>query len=193
MERQVVAHLPTKYGDFDIMAYSDTENDYYPHFALVHREMDSKSIVAVRIHSECLTGDLLGSMRCDCGDQLAKSLEIAHSRKGIIIYLRQEGRGIGLINKLRAYNHQDTGMNTIDANLHLGLESDGRTYEIAVSILNDLGISSIDLITNNPEKIKAIESSNITLRARIPIIIEPNDGNRSYLNTKEKLMGHMLH
>lgn len=193
MKRQVAVKLPSKYGDFDIMAYSNDPEDLHPHLAMVQRHVDPKSVVPVRIHSECLTGDLLGSARCDCGDQLEKSLQIAEAKGGIVIYLRQEGRGIGLMNKLRAYINQDKGMNTIDANLHLGLDSDNRNYEIAISILKDLGISEIDLITNNPEKIKAIEDSSIKLRSRIPIIIEAGEDNKNYLKTKEDLMGHILH
>lgn len=192
MKRQVEVKMPTKFGLFNMVAYSENPEEQFPHFAMVHVDMDPKGVVPVRIHSECLTGDLVGSARCDCGEQLHKSLEIAEAKGGIVIYLRQEGRGIGLLNKMRAYIQQDKGLNTIDANLHLGLESDSREYDIAIQILKDLGVNVIDLMTNNPEKIKAIEESDIILRSRIPIIIEAGESNKSYLDTKKDLMGHML-
>lgn len=192
LKRQVEVRMPTKFGEFNMVAYSEDENDHFPHFAMVHGTMDTKEAVPVRIHSECLTGDLLGSARCDCGEQLHKSLQIAEAKGGIVLYLRQEGRGIGLMNKMRAYIQQDKGLNTIDANLHLGLESDAREYDIAIAMLKDLGVKTIDLMTNNPEKIKAIEESDIVLRSRIPIIIPPGESNKSYLETKKNFMGHLL-
>lgn len=146
----------------------------------------------VRIHSECMTGDVFHSRRCDCGEQLAKAIEMAAENGGVVIYLRQEGRGIGLINKLKAYNLQDTGLNTADANTHLGFDVDGRQYDLAVEILNDLGIRRIHLLTNNPLKIEAIEHSDIEIVSRIPLVIEPKKENHSYLKTKRELMGHLL-
>ncbi|MCL4154461.1 UNVERIFIED_CONTAM: hypothetical protein GTU68_057808 [Idotea baltica] len=146
----------------------------------------------VRIHSECITGDLFGSTRCDCGEQLQESMKIMSTRGGMILYLRQEGRGIGIIDKLKAYNLQDEGADTIDANTMLGHEADARTYEIAIQILSDLGIDQIDLITNNPEKIDAFQNSSITVRNRIPMVITPRKENEKYLKTKETLMGHLF-
>ena len=174
------------------MAYAESENVANPHLVLVHDEMDMEKPVSLRIHSECLTGDLLGSKRCDCGEQLSRSLQIISEQKGMLIYLRQEGRGIGLINKLKAYNLQDKGLNTIEANIHLGFEADERHYDIAIKILNDLNINKIKLITNNPEKIEAIENSNIQLVDRIPIVIDAGKENQKYLGVKKDLMGHFL-
>lgn len=192
MKKQVEAGIPTNWGLFNMVAYSDKTSEPMPHLALVHPEMDPSKPVHLRIHSECLTGDLFGSHRCDCGEQLDKALQIASEHKGVVLYLRQEGRGIGLINKLKAYNLQDQGLNTADANVHLGLEIDARQYGIAVEIMEDLGIKSIHLLTNNPLKIEAIEHSNIKVESRVPIVIKPKEENLAYLKTKELLMGHML-
>ena len=194
MNKQVATTLPTKWGNFELIAYADKPDDGMPHLALVHENFDcSKSPVWVRMHSECLTGDLFGSKRCDCGEQLSQSMKMVAEYGGILIYLRQEGRGIGLINKLKAYNLQDHGLNTADANTHLGLEVDARQYDLAIKILENRGIKKINLITNNPLKIDAIEASSIKVVKRIPIIIEPIKENREYLKTKEELMGHLFH
>ena len=171
MQRQAAANIPTLWGEFKIFAYADSDKVENPHVVLIHKEVDLINPVSLRIHSECLTGDLFQSKKCDCGEQLRKSLEIISNEKGMLIYLRQEGRGIGLINKLKAYSLQEEGLNTIEANLHLGFEADQRHYDIAIQILDDLNISKIKLITNNPDKIEAIESSNIKLVDRIPIVI----------------------
>ncbi|MFT5165371.1 MAG: GTP cyclohydrolase II [Saprospiraceae bacterium] len=192
MKKQVEAVIPTRSGAFNMIAYSDDLNEPMPHLALVHPEIDISKPVFLRIHSECLTGDLFGSHRCDCGEQLDNALEMIATKKGVVLYLRQEGRGIGLINKLKAYNLQDQGLNTADANVHLGLEIDARQYDIAVAIIKDLGIRSIHLITNNPLKIEAIEKSSIEVKSRVPIIITPKQENKRYLKTKEELMGHLL-
>ncbi len=192
MKRQVETHLPTKFGSFRMAIYSDSDTDIKPHFVLYHNSLDVNEDVPVRIHSECLTGDLLGSVRCDCGEQLDATLELISKQKGILIYLRQEGRGIGLINKLKAYNLQDKGRNTIDANTDLGFEPDQRKYPMAINILNDMGVKRIRLITNNPLKIEAIENSNIQLVDRIPLIIPSKAENEEYLQVKKELMGHML-
>lgn len=192
MQRQVEANLPTDWGNFNILAYSDSPDDFSPHVVLAHEKMDPSRPVMVRIHSECMTGDVFHSRRCDCGEQLAKAIEMAAENGGVVIYLRQEGRGIGLINKLKAYNLQDTGLNTADANTHLGFDVDGRQYDLAVEILNDLGIRRIHLLTNNPLKIEAIEHSDIEIVSRIPLVIEPKKENHSYLKTKRELMGHLL-
>lgn len=193
LKKHSEASIPTPWGDFLLQAYSSDINDAMPHLALVAKGFDpSKGPVLVRIHSECLTGDLFGSKRCDCGEQLDKSLELVSKSGGVIIYLRQEGRGIGLINKLKAYQLQDKGMNTADANLHLGLEVDERGYDIAIEMLAALGVKSIQLLTNNPEKIEAIEKSDLKLLDRVPLIITPQKENQEYLNTKKNLMGHLL-
>ncbi len=159
---------------------------------MVHEKFDPSQPVLVRIHSECMTGDLFGSHRCDCGEQLDQSLHLVAGRGGVVIYLRQEGRGIGLINKLKAYNLQDQGLNTADANTHLGFEVDARQYDLALEILSDLGIRQIHLLTNNPDKIEAIEHSDIEIVSRVPLIIPPRTENRAYLETKRALMGHLL-
>ena len=175
-----------------MMAYADSHSDPMPHLALVADGFDPSVPVPVRIHSECMTGDVFGSMRCDCGDQLDASLRMAAEKGGVVIYLRQEGRGIGLINKLKAYNLQDLGFNTIDANTHLGFDADARQYDTAIRILLDLGISEIELITNNPEKVEALRNSPVRVTNRIPLVIPPHDGDREYLHTKQQLMGHLL-
>ena len=175
-----------------MIAFSDSKDEMMPHIAMVHENFNSKEPVYLRIHSECMTGDLFGSKRCDCGEQLDEALYVVAEKGGVVLYLRQEGRGIGLINKLKAYNLQDTGLNTADANVHLGLKIDARQYGIAVDIMKDLGIDSIHLITNNPLKIEAIEDSSIQVISRIPLVTKPMKENRVYLQTKEELMGHLL-
>lgn len=175
-----------------MIAYSDNPGEAMPHLAMVHRSVNPAEPVLVRIHSECLTGDLFGSLRCDCGDQLVRSLELAAEQGGVVIYLRQEGRGIGLINKLKAYTLQDQGMNTLEANCHLGLEVDSRHYDQAIAIMEDLGITAIHLLTNNPAKLEAIERSSIRVVSRAPIIIPPKKENWKYLKAKQELMGHFL-
>ncbi len=192
MQRQVEAHIPSDWGNFNIIAYAESPDDPTPHVALVAEDFDPAQPVLVRIHSECMTGDVFHSRRCDCGEQLDRALELAAEQGGVVIYLRQEGRGIGLINKLKAYNLQDTGLNTADANTHLGFEVDSRQYDLAVKILQDLGIRRIHLLTNNPLKMEAIEHSPIEIVSRVPLLIEPKKENRSYLKTKRELMGHLL-
>jgi 3,4-dihydroxy 2-butanone 4-phosphate synthase/GTP cyclohydrolase II len=190
--RRAEALIPTPYGDFRMIAYSEDPDAYAPHIALVHPEMEPDSEVIVRVHSECITGDLFGSKRCDCGEQLNRSLRIAANGKGIVVYLRQEGRGIGIINKLKAYKLQDTGLDTIEANIHLGFEIDARDYEVAKGILVDLSVRQIQLLTNNPEKVKAFADGPIEVVRRLPIIIDPIKENQGYLKTKEFSMGHWL-
>ena len=190
--RRAEALIPTPYGAFRMVAYSDDPDAYAPHIALVHPEMDPNSEVIVRIHSECITGDLFGSKRCDCGEQLNRALRITAAGKGIVVYLRQEGRGIGIINKLKAYQLQDTGLDTIEANLHLGFKIDARHYEVAQGMLADLGVRKIQLLTNNPVKVDAFGTGPIEVVRRLPIIIDPVKENKGYLNTKEFSMGHWL-
>ena len=191
-KRQAVARIPSGYGEFDMYAYAWSASEPMPHIALVAPNVDPSKPVPVRIHSECMTGDVFGSKRCDCGEQLDAALRFTTANGGAVIYLRQEGRGIGLINKLKAYNLQDQGLNTIEANTHLGFEADARQYETAIFILKDLGISQIDLITNNPDKMAALDHSGIEVVNRIPLIIPPQEENRGYLLTKQELMGHLL-
>lgn len=192
MKKQAEALIPTPHGDFVMMAFSEKPEDPMPHIALVHKDFKPEKPTWVRIHSECMTGDLFGSKRCDCGEQLEKALEITAREAGIVLYLRQEGRGIGLINKLKAYQLQDKGLNTIDANIHLGFEPDERHYGVALTILQLLGVRAIHLLTNNPEKIAALEEAPIEILSRVPLIVEPGQMNKAYLEVKQRLMGHML-
>lgn len=163
-----------------------------PHIAMVREKTDVSKTVLVRIHSECMTGDVFGSLRCDCGEQLHEAMRRIGEEGGVIIYLRQEGRGIGLINKMKAYNLQDEGLNTAEANLHLGFEIDEREYDIAIKMLKDLNVTSIKLMTNNPEKVVSFASSGIELVDRVPLEIKPHQENLQYLKTKQTLMGHMI-
>ncbi|MFN5620034.1 MAG: GTP cyclohydrolase II [Flavobacteriales bacterium] len=186
----VSSRLPTVYGEFVMDAF-DSGRPEMPHLVLRNRGSESP-IVNVRIHSECLTGDVFGSTRCDCGEQLATSLRYIEDHGGVLVYLRQEGRGIGLVNKMKAYNLQDQGMDTIVANHHLGFHADLRNYSEAITILKQLGISRINLITNNPDKLDAFHESGITIENRIPILIDPRPENRTYLDTKKNALGHFL-
>jgi GTP cyclohydrolase II len=192
IQRQAVAPIPTRYGTFTMYAYAASPDAPMPELAFVAEGFDPTRSVPVRIHSECMTGDVFGSRRCDCGEQLDAALRIAGERGGVVLYLRQEGRGIGLINKLRAYNLQDQGLNTADANTHLGFEVDARQYATAIFMLQDLSIQAVELMTNNPEKVAALEQSPIQVTGRIPIIIAPHAENADYLRTKKDLMGHIF-
>lgn len=192
IKRQAQALIPTPWGNFNMIAYAAGQADWMPHLALVHENFDPKAPVLVRIHSECITGDLFGSRRCDCGEQLHRALDLTAKEGGIVLYLRQEGRGIGIINKLKAYNLQDRGLNTVDANLHLGLEVDGRRYGIALEMLRDLEVTRIRLLTNNPDKIEVFEHSPVELVDRVPLIVHPQQENRAYLETKQKELGHLF-
>lgn len=186
------ALIPTDWGRFLMSAYSIDEVNPMPHLVLKHPEIDTNNPVLVRVHSECLTGDLFHSHRCDCGEQLDLSMEYISKEKGMLIYLRQEGRGIGIINKLRAYNKQDEGFDTIEANLLLGFDVDNRDFSVAVDILEKEGLSNIKLLTNNPQKIASINKGKIKIIERIPIEIPPKKENVNYLKTKKFSMGHML-
>ena len=192
LKRVVESSIPTAYGEFKIIAYAEDELERTPHLALVKGNLENEKTVLTRIHSECLTGDLFGSQRCDCGPQLIKSLELIGKSGGVLLYLRQEGRGIGLINKLKAYQLQDQGIDTAAANVHLGFKVDERSYEEALIILEDLGISQIRLLTNNPEKISVFKDSKVELIERIPLEIAPLRSNKKYLETKKNIMGHLL-
>lgn len=192
MKRQAEANLPTEWGEFEIIAYSDNENDWMPHLAMISKNADLKKTVNIRIHSECITGDLFHSKRCDCGKQLDAAMKYIHENGGVLLYLRQEGRNIGIINKLKAYNLQDKGLNTAEANIELGFPADARDFKIAVEILEDLGIQSVNLLTNNPEKVLFIKDSSIKLVHRIPLEINPEKENLEYLKTKKDFFGHFL-
>lgn len=180
-----IANLPTKFGQFKIQTFKQNEKD---HLAIFKEPFGETPIV--RAHSECLTGDALGSLKCDCGDQLAYALKVISKEGGLIIYLRQEGRNIGLFNKVNAYALQDKGADTIAANHQLGFKADLRTYEMVEYILNYYKIKSIRLLTNNPKKIEGIEGVEIV--ERLPVIIEPNTFNENYLKVKKDQMGHLL-
>lgn len=192
ISRAAEARIPSDWGEFNMIAYAAESDNYSPDIAVVHPEFNPDSSVLVRIHSECLTGDLFHSQRCDCGRQLDAAMQQIDKEKGVLIYLRQEGRGIGIINKLKAYNKQDEGLDTIEANLALGFDIDYRHYEAAIEILKDLGINSIRLLTNNPDKINAFDDSGIDIKERIPLEIKANENNRKYLETKKKDLGHFL-
>lgn len=184
------ASLPTKYGNFKVIAYEDYNKAQ--HLALVKGDVKGKKNVFVRVHSECLTGDALGSLRCDCGPQLEKALEIIGKKGGVLLYMAHEGRGIGLLNKIAAYHLQDHGMDTVEANLKLGLKADARDYTIGALILADLGLSTIRLLTNNPRKIEGLEKYRLKIVERVPLIIRPNKTNKKYLKTKQEKLGHYL-
>ncbi|UCF97351.1 MAG: GTP cyclohydrolase II [Spirochaetaceae bacterium] len=186
------AKLPTRFGIFTIYGFLD-HRDGKEHTAMVHGEVGGAEACPVRIHSECHTGDIWFSMRCDCREQLEASLKYVNSQeRGVIIYLRQEGRGIGLLNKLKAYDLQDRGLDTVEANNHLGFPTDARSYEAAANIIRLLGIDSVALITNNPEKIEGLKKNQITVTERIPVIIPSNLHNKRYLRTKKERLGHLL-
>ncbi|MDP2663664.1 MAG: bifunctional 3,4-dihydroxy-2-butanone-4-phosphate synthase/GTP cyclohydrolase II [Dehalococcoidia bacterium] len=192
IHRVADAKLPTSYGDFKIVAYQ-SDVDANQHVALVKGDVASGEPVLVRVHSECLTGDVFSSIRCDCGDQLRRSIQmVADGGRGVVIYMRQEGRGIGLHNKLKAYALQDGGMDTVEANEALGFEPDLRNYGVGAQILKNLGIKKLKLMTNNPRKIVGLDGYGLEVTERVPIIVEPNPSNLNYLNTKRTKMGHLI-
>ena len=184
-----IANLPTKYGKFKIKAYKDGNQE---HLAIMSQDFENIDAPFVRIHSECLTGDTLGSLKCDCQNQLDLALKFISQEGGLVIYHRQEGRNIGLLNKVNAYALQDQGRNTIQANLELGFGEDDRDYSIVGYIFNDLGVKKLKLITNNPKKIQYVESLGVEIVERIPAITKSNKYNEAYLFTKKEHMGHML-
>lgn len=190
--REATVQLPTTFGDFQMIGYSN-KLDNKEHVVMIKGEIDTNKEILVRIHSECLTGDIFGSNRCDCGPQLHTALSmIEENGQGIIIYMRQEGRGIGLLNKLKAYELQEDGYDTVEANHQLGFEDDVRDYTISAHILKDLGITSINLLTNNPLKVEKLEEQGIQVNQRIPLQTEIKEENKFYLQTKIEKMGHLL-
>ncbi len=187
-----IAELPSRFGDFHIFAFYNNK-DNKEHVAIVHGDVTDGEDIPVRVHSECLTGDVIGSLRCDCRDQLETALTmIGKMEKGILLYMRQEGRGIGLVNKIRAYGLQEHGYDTVQANLALGFRDDERDYGVAAHMIMSLKVKSIQLITNNPKKIENLTCHGIIVNGRIPHIMEPNEFNRFYLETKAEKSGHLF-
>jgi 3,4-dihydroxy 2-butanone 4-phosphate synthase/GTP cyclohydrolase II len=192
IKREVSINLPTEFGDFEMVAFTQIDTGEN-HLALIKGEWDKDEPVLVRVHSSCVTGDIFGSCRCDCGPQLHKAMQmIAKAGKGCILYMNQEGRGIGLINKLKAYNLQDEGYDTVDANIQLGFKMDQRDYGVGAQILRDLGIAKMKLISNNPTKRAAIVGYGLAIVENVPIEIESNSHNEVYLKTKRDKMGHTI-
>jgi 3,4-dihydroxy 2-butanone 4-phosphate synthase/GTP cyclohydrolase II len=192
VEKVAESNLPTKYGDFRMIGFNNILTGEH-HVALVKGDVATDDPVLVRVHSECLTGDAFGSLRCDCGDQLATALQAIESEgRGILLYMRQEGRGIGLINKIKAYNLQDQGRDTVQANIELGFPDDMRDYGIGAQILSLLGVSHLKLMTNNPKKLSGLDGYGIKIIERVPIEMNHNENNKAYLETKQAKMGHLL-
>lgn len=189
---QAEANVPTEYGVFRMLAFSDNHNDWTPHIAIISPNTNFNDIVNVRFHSECITGEVFHSKKCECGQQLSSAMQYIQEHGGIIVYLRQEGRNIGIINKLKAYALQEKGLDTVQANLELGLPADDRDFGIAIEILELLNVKNINLITNNPDKLKIVENSSIQLHSRIPLEIPANEENKDYLKTKKDFFGHLL-
>jgi 3,4-dihydroxy 2-butanone 4-phosphate synthase/GTP cyclohydrolase II len=192
VKRVADVHLPTRFGDFQLIAYEDRISGDN-HLALIKGEWQEDDPVLVRVHSQCVTGDIFGSLRCDCGEQLGRALrQVEESGRGAVLYMKQEGRGIGLINKLRAYELQEKGLDTVEANEALGFQMDHRDYGIGCQILRDLGIRKLSLLTNNPNKRVALAGYGLEIVERVPLEIVPNGENARYLKTKRDRMGHLI-
>lgn len=192
VERMACARVPTRYGEFSLCLYTNSK-DNKEHLALVMGDVSERENVLVRLHSECFTGDVLGSRRCDCGEQLDRAMQmIAEAGEGVLVYLRQEGRGIGLLDKLRAYNLQDQGYDTVEANLALGHQADERDYTVAALMLRDLGVRSVRLLTNNPRKIQNLAALGMPVTDRVPVETTIYADNANYLITKVQRMDHLL-
>lgn len=192
VKQQAEANVPTDFGIFRMVAFSEVETDWMPHIALIAQGTDFSKTVNVRFHSECITGEVFHSRKCECGQQLDYAMKYIQDNGGIIIYLRQEGRNIGIINKLKAYALQENGLDTVQANLQLGLPADDRDFSVAIEILKSLGIKEINLLTNNPDKMKYVEESGIKLNARIPLQIDATEESKDYLQVKKSYFGHLL-
>jgi 3,4-dihydroxy 2-butanone 4-phosphate synthase/GTP cyclohydrolase II len=192
VERVVDVDLPTRFGDFHLFAYEELLTGEV-HLVLRKGDWTEDDVVLVRVHSQCVTGDIFGSLRCDCGDQLVQALQMVHDQgRGLVLYMKQEGRGIGLLNKLRAYKLQEQGLDTVDANKALGFGMDDRDYGIGCQILRDQGVRKIRLMTNNPKKRVGLGGYGLEIVERVPIEVAPNDVNRTYLETKRDRMGHLI-
>ncbi len=192
VDKGVEVHLPTAYGDFRLIPFRQKSNGK-EHIALIKGEWAKDEPILVRVHSSCMTGDIFGSMRCECGEQLHKAMQtIDKEGKGVIVYLNQEGRGIGLMAKIEAYKLQEEGLDTVDANIHLGFDADERDYGVGASILNELGVSKMRLMTNNPVKRVGLEGFGLEIVENVPIEVEPNEYNEAYMRTKKERMGHKL-
>ena len=192
LKLQAESNVPTQFGEFRMMAFSEDDKNWMPHMALIAKDTDLEKPTNVRIHSECITGEVFHSKKCECGEQLDSAMKYMQENGGIILYLRQEGRNIGIINKLKAYALQENGLDTIQANLQLGLPADNRDFSVAIDMLEQIGVKSVNLMTNNPEKIKFIKDSNIAYNSRIPLQIKSNEASASYLKTKRDYFGHLL-
>lgn len=192
LKLQAESNVPTQFGEFRMMAFSEDDKNWMPHMALIAKDTDLEKPTNVRIHSECITGEVFHSKKCECGEQLDSAMKYMQENGGIILYLRQEGRSIGIINKLKAYALQEKGLDTVQANLQLGLPADDRDFSVAIDMLEQIGVKSVNLMTNNPEKIRFIKNSNIAYNSRIPLQIKSNDASASYLKTKKDYFGHLL-
>ena len=192
LKLQAESTVPTQFGEFRMMAFSEDDKNWMPHMALIAKDTDLEKPTNVRIHSECITGEVFHSKKCECGEQLDSAMKYMQENGGIILYLRQEGRNIGIINKLKAYALQEKGLDTVQANLQLGLPADNRDFSVAIDMLEQIGVKSVNLMTNNPEKIQFIKDSNIAYNSRIPLQIKSNEASASYLKTKRDYFGHLL-